>query len=276
MANVVFNLLPIEIAIVSNAIILDVGEADTDEADGMNNARIAYDNALSRATIIASNDQAGTVNLFDHMTTSFWNASNGTVTLDITLPSNEAFDCAAVAAANWADSNTTIEIYTDAGVTKVGEVSGLKNGQPYYFEFEPVSTNVMQIKFISTGDLNVGQVLMGESLKFPVKSSVGLQLGKFNNKDKAIGQMTENNGFGANSTVKRSRDTISPFNLLPISWVNSDWVAFSDAFRGKPIWFSWDSVNNPADTTYGHWSTDPVKYTSSFLSSLTLTVKGQV
>ena len=275
MAMVVFNLLPVEIAIVSNAIILD-NESGNLNGDNMNNARLAWDNALSRATLTASVDQSNSINLFDYMTTTFWSAGTGTRTIDIVLPSAENIDCAAIAAANWADAGAIIEIYSDAGVTKVAEVSGLKNGQPYYFEFDSVFISVMQIKFISTSDLNVGQVLFGESLKFPVKSSVGLQLGKFNNKDKVIGQLTENNAFGGNSTVKRSRDTISPFNLLPISGVNDTWVDFSDAHKGKPVWFSWDSVNNPADTTYGHWSTDAVRYNTSFLSSLTLTVKGSV
>lgn len=264
-----------EIEILSNAIILDNITGDFED-DIMNNARLAWDNALTRGALTASNDQANVDNIFDYMTTTFWNAGAGSVTVDIVLSVSETIDCAAVTAGNWATAGAVIEIYTDAGITKVAEISGLKDGQPFYFEFDPVATTVLQIKFISSGDLQVGQVLFGESLKFPVKSSVGLQLGKFNNKDKVIGQMTENNAFGANSTVKRSRDTVSPFNLLPISWVNDTWVDFSDAHKGKPVWFSWNHIDNPLDTTFGHWSTNNVKYTSSFLSQLTLTIKGNV
>lgn len=264
-----------EIVILGNAIILDNISQDF-EGDQMNNARIAWDNALSRATLTASNEQDSTPNVFDYMTTTFWAAGTGTVTLDIVLPSAENINCAAIAASNWADAGTVIEVYTDAGTTKVGEVSGLKNGQPFYFGFDNVVITTMQIKFLSTGDLSVGQILFGNSLDFPVKSSVGLQLGKFNNKDKVIGQMTENNAFGPNSTVKRSRDTVSPFKLLPISWLNDTWVDFSDSHKGKPIWFSWNSVDNPLDVTFGHWATNTVRYTSSFLSELTLTVKGHV
>jgi len=265
-----------EIVILGNTIILDNIPVEPDEDNNVNSARIAWDNALSRATLTGSVDPTNTDNLFDYMTTTFWNAGVGTVTVDIVLPSAENINCAAITAGNWADAGTIIEVYSDAGITKVGDISGLKNGQPFYFGFDSVLTSAMQIKFISTGNLNVGQVLFGKSLDFPVKASVGLQLGKFNNKDKVIGQMTENNAFGANSTVKRSRDTISPFNLLPISWVNDVWVDFSDSHRGKPIWFSWNSADNPLDVTFGHWSTDNVKYTSSFLSALNLTVKGHI
>ena len=262
------------IVIMGNVIIID--NSGIDEGENMNNSRIAWDNALSRATITASVDNTNAINLFDYMTTTFWAAGTGTSTVDIVLPFGEDIDCAAIAAGNWADAGAIIEIYSDAGITKVGEVSGLANGQPYYFEFDSVFITVMQIKFISTSDLNVGQALMGESLKIPVKASVGLQLGKFNNADKVIGQETENNAFGANSTIKRSRKTVSPFNLLPISWVNSDWVNFSDDHKGKPIWFSWDYLDNPLDTTFGHWSTNELRYTSSFLSAMVLTVEGNV
>jgi len=265
-----------EIVILGNTIILDIIQIDPDEGDNMNNAKIAWDNALSRATLTGSVDDSNTGNLFDYMTTTFWGAGVGTSTVDIVLSSAENINCAAITAGNWADAGTVIEVYTDAGITKVGEISGLKNGQPYLFVFDSVLTSVLQIKFISVGDLSVGQVLFGSTLDFPVKASVGLQLGKFNNRDKVIGQMTENNAFGANSTVKRARDTISPFNLLPISWVNDTWVGFSGSHKGKPIWFSWNSSDNPLDVTFGHWSTDDVRYTSSFLSALNLTVKGHV
>lgn len=265
-----------EIVIMSNAIILD-NTAQTLEAEILNNSRIAYDNALSRATTItASADNSSTANLYDYMTTTFWTAGSGTVTIDIILPTAEDIDCAAITAGNWADAITTIEIYSDAGVTKVGEVSGLKNGQPYLFTFDSVNITTMQIKFISTNSLHVGQVLFGETLKIPTSASIGMQPGAFNNNDKVIGQNTENNGLGANSTVARNRETIAPYNLVPISWIESDWVDFKDDQKGKPIWFSWDSVNKLDQVTFGRWSTNQVKYTSSFFAQLTLTVKGHV
>jgi hypothetical protein len=264
-----------EVITLSNAIILDTTSTDTG-IDNMNNAVIGWDNALARAVITASNDQASTPNLFDYMTTSFWNAGAGTVTVDIVLPASEAIDCCAIAAGDWATAGTTIEVYSDAGVTKVGEVSGLKDNQPYMFSFDSVIISVMQVKFISSGDLNVGQVLMGESLKFPVNASIGLQLGKFNNEDLITSQKTENNAFGSNSTVARNRTTIAPFNSIPIDWLNTSWVEFSDAHKGKPVWFNWNVVDRPNDATFGHWSTNKAKYTSSFFSSIDLTIKGVV
>lgn len=267
--------MPIAIAIASNAIVWD-NTASTG-GENMNNSRIAWDNVLTRATTVTGSvDDTSTDNLFDYMTTTFWSAGSGTQTVTITLPTAETIDCAAVAAGNWADAGTVIEVYSDAGTTKVGEVSGLKNGQPYYFNFDPVSIAVMQFKFISSNALTVGQLMFGESMKIPTSASVGLQLGKFNNKDKVIGQLTELNALSSNSTVSRGRETIAPYQFLPISWIESDWVAFSDAQRGKPIWFSWDYLNNPSDCTFGHWSTDNVKYTSSFFSAFTLTVDGQI
>lgn len=275
MTQIIFNVLPIEINILSNAIIID-NETQIIDGEDMNKSRVAWANVLSSATLTASNDQDNVDNVFDYMTTTFWNAGTGVVTLDIVLAGGENIDCAAITAGNWADAATVIEVYSDAGVTKVGEVSGLKNGASYYFDFDPVFTAVMQIKFTSVNSLSVGQVLFGESLKFPVKSSIGLELGKFNNKDKVINQTTENNAFGANSTVARSRDTISPFNLIPIDWINNYWVNFSDSHLGRPIWFAWNAEGSPADTIYGHWTSTPVRYTSSFLSELTLTIKGNV
>lgn len=269
--------MALEILIMGNAIVLDNSIDNLENMGPMNNSRIAWDNVLIRATTVTGSvDVSNTPNLYDYMTTTFWNAGSGTQTVTITLPGAEDIDCAAVAAGNWADAGTTIEVYSDAGITKVGEVSGLKNGQPYFFEFDSVSISVMQFKFISTGDLNVGQALFGESLKIPACANVGLRLGQFNNKDKVIGQITENNAFGSNSTVARGRDTVAPYSLIPISWVRSDWVDFSDAHRGKPVWFSWDQLNNPADVIFGHWSTNDIGYSRSTFSDITLTIKGQV
>lgn len=264
-----------EVITLSNAIILDTTSADTG-IDNMNNAVIAWDNALSRSVITASNGQDTTPNLFDYMTTSYFDAGAGVVTVDIVLPIAENIDCCAVAAGNWASAGTTIEIYTDEGITKVAEASGLKDNQPYLFNFDPVVITTMQIKFLSTNALSVGLVLFGESLKFPVNASVGLQLGQFNNDDEVVSQKTENNAFGANSVVARSRTTVSPFKLIPISWVESSWVEFSDSHKGKPIWFNWNVVDRPNDSTFGHWSASKAKYDSSFLSSIDLTVKGVV
>jgi hypothetical protein len=260
----------------SNAIILDNSGA-APSVTARNNSRIAHNNALSRATTVTSaTDSANTANLYDNMTTTFWNPGTGTVDVDITLPSAEDIDCAAIAAGNWADASTTIEVYSDLGTTKVGEISGLKNGQPYLFTFDSVFISTMRIRFISTGDLNVGQVLFGESLKIPNSASIGMQPGKFNNNDKVIGQRTESNGLSANSTVARSQETIAPYKLVPISWIESDWVVFVADYKGKPIWFSWDDLNKKTDVTFGHWSTSRVKYSSSFFADLTLTVKGHV
>ena len=110
-----------------NTIVLD----DPNNTGSRNNSRIAWDNVLTRATTVTGSvDVSNTPNLYDYMTTTFWNAGSGTQTVTITLPSAEDIDCAAIASGNWADAGTTIEVYSDAGITKVGEVSDLKNGQP--------------------------------------------------------------------------------------------------------------------------------------------------
>ena len=263
------------VSIASNTIVLDnVGD---NESNIMNNSKIAWDNALTRAiSVTCSSDALSSPNLFDYMTTTFWSAGSGIQTVDIVLPTAEAINCAAIAAGNWFTAGAVIEVYSDAGITKVGEISGLRDGQPYIFDFTSVSTSVLQFKFTSSGALNVGQLLVGKSLDLPTRASVGLQLGKFNNNDKVIGQLTETNAISSSSTVNRARDTIAPFQFVPIVWVESDWVGFSDSHKGKPIWFSWDNTNKPGDATFGNWSTDTIRYTSSFFTTFTLTVKGQV
>lgn len=260
----------------SNAIILDNSTAQASSVPDKNNSRIAWDNALNRATVVSAIDNSNLPNIHDYTTTSFWSAGSGTVDIDITLGAAEDIDCCAIAAGNWAAAGTVIEVYSDAGVTKVGEISGLKDGQPHLFNFDSVFISVMRIRFISSNSLSVGQVLFGETLKFPTCANIGLQLGQFNNKDKVIGQKTENNAFGSNSIVARGRDTIAPYSLVPISWVRSDWIPFSDNHRGKPIWFSWNILDNPEDAIFGRWSTDSISFSKSTFSDIKLTVKGQI
>lgn len=263
------------VSIASNTIVLD--NFGDNESNIMNHSIIAWDNALIRATTVTGSvDALSTPNLFDYMTTTFWAAGSGVQTVDIILPTAEAINCAAIAAGNWFTAGTVIEVYSDAGITKVGEISGLRDGQPYIFDFTSVSTSVLQFKFTSSGALNVGQLLVGKSLDLPTSASVGLQLGKFNNNDKVIGQLTETNAISSSSTVSRARDTVAPFQFVPITWIESDWVNFSDNHKGKPIWFSWNNLSNAGDATFGRWSTDTVKYTSSFFSAFTLTVNGQI
>ena len=261
--------------IVGNAIILDNTESNLEDGIPMNNSRIAWDNALTRATLTSTDDPSNVDNVFDYMTTTFWEAGTLSATLDITLDATEAINCAGVAAGNWTQAGATIQVY--AGGNLVGQVSGLKDGQPYLFEFDEVTTNNLSFVFNSnSGSLSIGQLMAGKILEIPRCASIGLQLGQFNNKDKVIGQLTENNAFAANSTVARGRETVAPYSLLPIDWVRSDWKEFSDNHKGKPIWYAWDNFSYPYETIFGHWSASDIPFSRSTYADLTLTVKGQV
>lgn len=260
----------------SNAAILDnTSGSNLGVGDNLQNSRILWDNLLIGATVTSANDSANIPNLYDYMTTTFWNAGSGSVDLLVTLPLAADIDCAGVAAGNWAEAGTVIEVYSDNGTTKVGELSGLKDNQPHLFTFDSVFTNTILFRFISTGNLFVGQVGAGECMNIPACPTLGTMLGQFNNDDKVISQKTENNAFGSNSVVPRSRETMVPYTVIPISWVYDEWTNFSDEHKGKPIWFGWDTKNNPLDITFGHWSTNKLSYSKSTFTDLTLTVKGQ-
>lgn len=255
---------------------MDLLVVDLNKVQGRNNSHIAWDNVLRRGTVTSAVDSANLPNLHDYMTTSFWNPGVGSVDLDVTLPLAEDINCCAIAAGNWTDAGVSIKVYSDAGITLVGEVVGLKNGQPYMFIFDTIKTTTMRISFTSTGSLSIGQIFFGETLQMPTPASIGMKAGRFNNRDKIISQKTENNASGPNSTVSRSRETVAPYNLVPISFLENEWSNFVDSHTGRPVWFSWDAVNKLTDVTFGHWKSNDPRYTKSFFSQITLTVKGQI
>ena len=259
----------------SNTIVLDnTGGFDPSQTVSNANAKVAWDNALRRATVTSAVGQSTIPNLYDYTTTHFWTAGSGTVNVDITLNQAEDINCAAIAAGNWFSAGTVIEVYADGN--KVGEISGLKDNQPHLFVFDSVFTADLQIRFISTGSLFVGQVLFGKSLDFPKGVNLGLELGQFNNEDQVNGMITEENNFGSSTSVARSRTTVAPFDLIPQAWFRSFWQPFSDSHKGKPIWFGWNTADYPNEIIFGSWKADNINYSRSTFLPITLTVKGVV
>lgn len=263
-------------AIMSGAV-LDNTEPDL-EVVQLQNSKLLWSNELDGATITTTNDQSNVINLYDNMTTQKWNAGTGTVDLDIVLDS-KTLDGVGIAAGNWQTAGTTIEVWNTEPATdvKLGEVNGLSNGAPHLFIFDKAIYTNIRIRFISTGDLNVGQVGLGEVLTFPCLPTLGMELGKFNNADAETSSVTEGNAFGSTTLNQRSRNNVYPFQGISFDWVRNNWTNFSDTHKGKLVWFLWDYENASEDTVFGHWSTtSPVSYSRATYTDITLRILGHV
>lgn len=237
-------------------------------------SHIGWRNKLDLETVSSLVDPDNLGFLYDNMTSLFWNAGAGTVDVDITFLTSTFINWVGVANGNWLSAGTTIEIYIGNDTNKVAELSGLSDGDPMMWVFDDLETTFVRIRFISDGELKVGEAGTGQSIKFPCLPNTGLKLGKFNNNDKVFAKRTEDDLLAASSTIKRSRTTAASYEFVSIDWVRLFWVTFSNQHKGRLVWFLWDSLDRPYDVSFGHWDANEVGYTKSTFARIDFAVIG--
>lgn len=236
---------------------------------------IGFNSIIQDATITATENQGQTGFLRDNMTSLYWQSTTGDNQVEFTLAAPSTINWAGIAGGDWFSAQCTIEVYVNSLATKVAEIVGLRDGQPFMWVFDDqiVVTSVI-FRFIHNGNLKVGELGFGQAIQFPCFPDVGLTLAKFNNDDVEYGKVTEDQIFAATSLLKRARTTRANYSIVAVSWVRDFWINFVDTQRGKLVWFLWDAVGHPQDISFGQWSTNAVGYTRSTHSSINFNVSG--
>lgn len=240
----------------------------------LGNSHIGWRNLIDETTVSSVVDPDNLGFLYDNMTSLFWNAGVGTVDVDINFTSATFINWVGVANGNWQSASTTIEIYIGNDTNQVAELSGLSDGDPMMFVFDAIETSFVRIRFISAGDLKVGEAGTGLTIKLPCLPNLGMSLGKFNNDDKVFSKRTEDDLLASSSLVKRSRTTMATYGTVSIAWLRLFWVLFSNEHKGKPVWFLWDNKGAPLDVSYGHWQSNKVSYDRATYSTIALSIIG--
>jgi len=245
-----------------------------DAAAAEKEPRLAYASMVSTSTIVASHDFKNTGYLYDGMTTLKWRPANSTPTLTFTGTFSNT-DYVGIAGVNWATAGCVATV-KDSGGNILGTVSGLRDNQSALFIFAKATYTSILIEFTCTNTLlEVGEVYLGESLAFPRNVSVGYKPGRWHSNDLITNGRTEANQFSG--SVVRARGTTESFSInnVPVSFMEFDYKNFVINARGLPVFFLWNK-NNIGHAIFGSWTATAPTFTSSFLSSINITINGAV
>lgn len=245
---------------------------DTDVESGKV-PRLAWRNEIdSSSTITATHDSASTGYLYDGMTTAKWRPAAKVSSVTFTDGFIDV-DYVGIAGVNWNSAGCSVAIY-DQDDTLLASASGLKDNQPLLFIITKAIYSSIKVEFTCTNtNLEVGEIYIGEALKFPRNVKVGYQPGRWNTEDEIVWQRTENNQFAG--SIVRSRGTTERYQVdfLPLAFMDNEWVDFMTTAKGKAVFFLWNK-DETHHAAYGHWSTNGHRFTNSFFSSVSMTIKG--
>lgn len=250
----------------SNLFVIDTDQVTHKEP------RLAWKNEIdSNTTITTSFDSANTGYLYDGMTTAKWRPADLSPSITFTQGFNDV-DYVALAGVNWQSAGASVAIY-DQDDNLLGSASGMFDNQPVFFIITKAIYSAIKVSFTCTNTtLEVGEIYIGEALKFPRNVKVGYMPGRWNTNDEIVWQRTEGNQFAG--SIVRARGTEERFEVqfLPLSFMDNDWVDFIRTAKGKAVFFVWNK--DEFDAVYGHWNASDSRFTNSFYSSVSMTIKG--
>lgn len=245
--------------------------------------KLAYKNAGKNAfAVTASHNTSKLAALTDDMTTIKWRP--GVVGVSFvqfesslfntgTGTGFTEFDYIGVTGANWATAGATLSVYDNNG-TLLAQASGFRDNQPVFAVFAERTATALKFEFTCDNDLlEVGEIYYGKTFGLPRNVSVGYSPGRWTNNDIITTGRTEANQF-SNSTV-RARGTTERFsiNYVPLSFMDGQYVNFINEAKGLPVFFLWNQ-NERSQAVYGYWDASAPRFTSSFYSSIDLTIRG--
>lgn len=234
--------------------------------------RLAYSSMASASTITASHDTDSVGYLYDNMTTLKWRPANTTSSIQFDGTFTDA-DYVGIAGVNWQSAGASV-IVKDASDNVLGNISGLRDNQPVLFVFTKATHTRILLEFsCSNTSLEVGEVYFGESMQFPRNVSIGYKPGRWSSNDIVSESRTEGNQFGG--SIVRSRGTTENFtiNHVPVEFMEDEYKSFQNDAKGIPVFFLWNKANSN-HAVYGNWSATSPTFTTSILSSISLTING--
>ena len=232
--------------------------------------RLAWDNNSDEFFVASDQNTADLPLLWDGLTTKRW--LPGTTTSYIEYSGGiRTTDYIAIAGANWATSVCAIVIKVNA--VTVASMSGLRDNQPIFLSV-PLDWNDYRIEFTcQTTLLEIGEIMIGVSIKLPKNVSVGYSPGRWNNRDLISNSNTQANQFGRSTIEARGTEESFSLENVLVSYIESDFTTFQNSARGYPVFFIW-SKDNYTQATYGHWELSNMTFTSPLYSSIRMTIKG--
>jgi len=234
--------------------------------------RLAYATLSSTAAVTASHDSANVNRVHDGMTTLGWKPANSASWVQFDGSFTDT-DYLAISGANFGSTACTVTV-KDSGGNTLASASGMSDNQPVFFVFTKATYTVLKVEFTCTNtSLEVGEIYFGESMQFPKNVSVGYQPGRWTSNDIVTTGRTETNQFAG--SIVRARGTTESFtiNHVPTSFMEADYKNFMNASRGIPVFFLWDK-SNTTQAVFGTWTASKPTFTSSLLSSISLTING--
>ena len=239
-------------------------------AEGEKNPRLAWDNNSDEMFVTADQNTPDLPLLWDNLTTKRW--LPGTTTSYIEYSGGiRTTDYIAIAGANWATSVCAIVIKVNTVI--VASMSGLRDNQPIFLSV-PLDWNNYRIEFTcQTTALEIGEIMIGVSIKLPKNVSVGYSPGRWNNEDLISNSRTQANQFGPSTIEARGTEESFSLDNVLTSYIESDFTAFQNSARGRPVFFVWNK-DNYTQATYGHWELSKLSFVSSLFSSIRMTIKG--
>ena len=260
-----------------------VSVAASDVAQLTKSPKIAYVNfAKTAANVTASHDSSSTPALYDDMTTVKWRPGVSGVSyvqFESTQFANgvgsnlPAYDYAGVVGCNWATAGAILTIKDENG-NIISQITGLRDNQPAFLVFSKRSTGAIKFEFTcDNSTLEVGEIYYGKTTELPRNVAIGYQPGRWTNNDIITNGRTEANQF-SNSTV-RARGTTEQFSIdfVPIDFMEVQYRNFINDAKGLPIFFLWNQ-NERNQAVYGTWEASEPRFTSSFYSQISLTIRG--
>lgn len=260
-----------------------VSVAASDAVQLKKQPRLAYINsAKTAANVTASHDFSSTPALYDDMTTVKWRPNVSGVSyvqFESTQFANgvgqnlPVYDYAGVVGCNWGSAGATLTIKDESG-NIISQITGLRDNQPAFLVFEKRSTGAIKFEFdAANANLEVGEIYFGKTTELPRNVKVGYMPGRWKFNDIITNGRTEANQF-SNSTV-RARGTEERFSIdfVPISFMEVQYVNFINDAKGLPVFFLWNQ-NERNQAVYGTWEASDPRFTSSFYSSIDLTIRG--
>jgi hypothetical protein len=270
--------------IMSECVIVDISTS-VDPASSASNSYLLYKNLLDTNisnTVPAENaDSAGVTSLYDGNTNlKFKCLSAGVSEFDFTLPLAVDINSMAVAGADLLTSGVVWEFFVwDADLSsfvKVSEGSGKKDNSPIFNVFDTKLTNRIKFRFTTTSPVSIGELGVGNALRFPVPPSIGYQPARWSNNNVVNIGRTENNTLSSSTVLNRGSSESVKFDKIEADWIDDNFIDVLD-YKGLPVWFVGDQKFKPNSVVFGNWesSTRP-SYESAFRSSISLNISGAV
>lgn len=267
--------------VMGGAIIVE--SADPGQEDEMSYCHILYKNELADPTTSFTTvhttggqlDEASIPNIYYDNTTATWKPEEGTIYCDVTFDELTEINSFAIAACNSGTAEIAFAIVDLTDDRNMVAFSGVADNAPHLAVFDTILTTRMRIVIAATANCRIGQMALGKTLHLPTAPTLGLELGKFNNKDKQVTSVTEGNNIIGSSMQKRLRKTSVPIKHVPFTWVREHWVPFADNYQGALVWLGWDVKNYPEDTVYGNWVTKgSISFQKATSTDITIEVTG--